>query len=295
MLKIFTATILVAASIAHADRMFAVDSANDGLYVFDTQTGEIVRIVGRLSDDPTRFTTPTSMAVAPYGGIYIINNSPASDEGLSRVNPFTGRATHIGGDAFGSLSFGPEGQLYGIAPGRVLGTVDVATGIATPVGTDILPSNVFGLDFNRADGNLYAVTSPGAGAVPELVAVKPSNGNIVSIVSLSEPIVGSVPSSLVFESDGTLIMTSQTRRVWEIDPATGLMTLRVALGEAEPQGLDSIPCPADFNGDGSPDIFDFLAFQNAFDRGNPGADYDADGQLTLFDFLAFQNAFDAGC
>lgn len=54
-------------------------------------------------------------------------------------------------------------------------------------------------------------------------------------------------------------------------------------------------CLADFDGDGALTLFDFLAFQNAFDAGNPTADCDGDGALTLFDFLCFQNAFDAGC
>ncbi len=54
-------------------------------------------------------------------------------------------------------------------------------------------------------------------------------------------------------------------------------------------------CAADFDGDGSLTIFDFLAFQNAFDAGEATADFDGDGSLTIFDFLAFQNAFDAGC
>jgi hypothetical protein len=56
-----------------------------------------------------------------------------------------------------------------------------------------------------------------------------------------------------------------------------------------------IGCRADFDADGTLTIFDFLAFQNAFDAGDPIADFDADGELTLFDFLAFQNEFDAGC
>ena len=54
-------------------------------------------------------------------------------------------------------------------------------------------------------------------------------------------------------------------------------------------------CRADFDGDGQLTIFDFLAFQNAFDAGDPLADFDGDGSLTIFDFLAFQNEFDAGC
>ncbi|MEO1278495.1 MAG: GC-type dockerin domain-anchored protein [Planctomycetota bacterium] len=54
-------------------------------------------------------------------------------------------------------------------------------------------------------------------------------------------------------------------------------------------------CPADFNGDGSINIFDFLEFQNSFDAQDSCADMDDDGSFTIFDFLAFQNLFDAGC
>lgn len=56
-----------------------------------------------------------------------------------------------------------------------------------------------------------------------------------------------------------------------------------------------VACRADIDGDGSLTIFDFLAFQNAFDAGDLLADFDGDGSLTIFDFLAFQNEFDAGC
>ena len=59
--------------------------------------------------------------------------------------------------------------------------------------------------------------------------------------------------------------------------------------------LRIVACRADFNGDGMADLFDFLAFLNAFDAGEILADFDFDGELTVFDFLAFQNRFDAGC
>ncbi|MFI4882697.1 MAG: GC-type dockerin domain-anchored protein [Phycisphaerales bacterium JB064] len=54
-------------------------------------------------------------------------------------------------------------------------------------------------------------------------------------------------------------------------------------------------CYADLDGDGQLTIFDFLAYQNLFDAGDPDADCDEDGSLTIFDFLCYQNAFDAGC
>ena len=60
-------------------------------------------------------------------------------------------------------------------------------------------------------------------------------------------------------------------------------------------GCADTSCYADFDGDGSLTIFDFLAYQNAFDAGDLAADCDEDGSLTIFDFLCFQNGFDAGC
>lgn len=54
-------------------------------------------------------------------------------------------------------------------------------------------------------------------------------------------------------------------------------------------------CPADFDGDGTLTLFDFLAFQTAFDAGEPSADFDGNGIIDMFDILAFQTAFQAGC
>jgi hypothetical protein len=61
------------------------------------------------------------------------------------------------------------------------------------------------------------------------------------------------------------------------------------------QGCPPEACRADFDGDGELTIFDFLAFQSAFDLGDPAADLDDDGALTIFDFLEFQTQFTLGC
>jgi hypothetical protein len=73
-------------------------------------------------------------------------------------------------------------------------------------------------------------------------------------------------------------ITNGTEPTLIIDPARvtdmGLYSLRVTAG---PDELTSDaaklavfnPCPGDFDGDGALTIFDFLAFQNAFDAGCP--------------------------
>jgi hypothetical protein len=58
-------------------------------------------------------------------------------------------------------------------------------------------------------------------------------------------------------------------------------------------------CPADFNGDGFLDFFDYDDFVNCFETGAcpPGrsADFNGDGFADFFDYDAFVAAFEAGC
>jgi hypothetical protein len=60
-------------------------------------------------------------------------------------------------------------------------------------------------------------------------------------------------------------------------------------------GAARVACYPDFTADGALDLFDFLAYVNAFYAQDPAADCTADGALDLFDFLCFVNAFNAGC
>ena len=55
------------------------------------------------------------------------------------------------------------------------------------------------------------------------------------------------------------------------------------------------PCPADFNGDGQVDFFDYLDFVQAFSTEDPAADFNGDGQVDFFDYLDFVQAFSEGC
>ena len=283
-------------SIALADNMYAVDASSDRLYIFDSVTGETITALGLLDDDPGRYTTPVSMAVtADRSGIFIINNSPASDAGLSKLDPITGKASHIGGNVFSPIAFGPADRLYGIEGTNRLGVVSLDTGIIISLGGDVLP-RLFGLDYNPADGLLYGITgAPSSATGPKLLKLDPANGTVVGSVQLTSPLIGSAPGSIAFEEGGTLVMTDLARVLWEVDITTGAMTMRASGLTHTPQGLGLAPCRPDLNGDGRLDIFDFLAFQNAFSSGDRRADFDGDGSLTIFDFLAFQNEFEHGC
>ena len=58
----------------------------------------------------------------------------------------------------------------------------------------------------------------------------------------------------------------------------------------------TVTCPADFNGDGFLDFFDYNDFVTAFETGGGlEADFNGDGFVDFFDYLDFVTAFEAGC
>jgi hypothetical protein len=78
-----------------------------------------------------------------------------------------------------------------------------------------------------------------------------------------------------------------------VDPGADMVVQAIA-------GIDDVDivftsCYADFNADGSLNILDFVAFQNAFVGVDPQADCDGSGMLNILDFVCFQNAFSGGC
>lgn len=54
-------------------------------------------------------------------------------------------------------------------------------------------------------------------------------------------------------------------------------------------------CYADFNGDCTLNILDFVAYSNAFVGDDPTADCNGDGQMNILDFVCFQVKFQSGC
>ncbi|MCC5823666.1 MAG: proprotein convertase P-domain-containing protein [Phycisphaerales bacterium] len=87
-------------------------------------------------------------------------------------------------------------------------------------------------------------------------------------------------------------------------PASGTWLLRLydlqsydvgTLTQACLQITTAPACPADINGDGKLNFFDFAAFITLFNAGDPAADINGDGELNFFDVAAYLNLFNAGC
>ena len=55
------------------------------------------------------------------------------------------------------------------------------------------------------------------------------------------------------------------------------------------------PCTGDFNGDNFIDFFDYAAFVERYELGDPDADFNTAGFVDFFDSAAFVEAFESGC
>jgi hypothetical protein len=256
-LALVTGITLAASAPCGAEVVWGVDANVDALYTLDLVTG-MATTVGPLHPDPDRYTTPVAMAVRPGDGmIFVNNNSPASDDGLSTVDPDTGLATFIGGSYIdGALAFDDADNLYAADSTGALATVDQANGDPTPLGGPSLP-RLFGLDHNPVDGLLYGIT--GSASALDLLVIDPSNGALLDTRPLDTALGGSAAGTLLFDSSGTLhgTVNAASDNLYEIDPATGAVSnIRTADNSAQGLGirgpapsLDIKPgsCPNSFN------------------------------------------------
>ena len=189
---------------------------------------------------------------------------------LAPLDPFAS-----GADA--AVDRNASGLIVGQARlgGRSRATVWNGAGVPLDVGTVLGPTTSSSLAAVNEGGVAVGSSSLGAivwdegGGAAVLETLVDDTGNGWNLVAAQD-----------VNADGTIIGNG-------LSPSTALRGF--ALVSA------GLRCLADLDGDGSLTIFDFLAFQNLFDSGDPRADFDGDGSLTIFDFLAFQNAFDAGC
>lgn len=172
-------------------------------------------------------------------------------------------------------SYGPTGPTTGgfdvIVPGVINGTLDIA---GSPVGLPMVPATLaLSGEVTQFDDSIRI----------HATAILGGDARGAGGQAWSAPIELPVP-----DGGGSVagLLASAT-----IDRITAAFEL--SFGDFAAQSVN--PCPADCNGDGTLDIFDFLCFQGVFASGSLEADCDADGELTVFDFLCYLDAFEAGC
>lgn len=214
---------------------YAVDANMDGLYTINIDTGEVADI-GPLFPDPDRFTTPVSMAINPRTQeIFVINNSPIRDAGLSRVDPATGLATFVGPTQVSDAIAFANGILFGQGVGNRLVTVNTTTGATTDLDGDSVPV-LYGLDYNTTDGFLYGITGDVNGQ-SELLRISTA-GELLATLPLSDNI-GSVPGSVAYVDAGRLIVSNLADQLFDVDPTNGVVSNQRPV-ERAPQGMGLI-------------------------------------------------------
>jgi hypothetical protein len=258
--------------------------ATNELYIIDLRTGAIVENLGTRADCDFeglelvegRLYGSTEVSATTPGLVYDITEAPGS-----ALGPAVRRS---GVDH--ELSLDPTtGTLYALNGAESamilhtwLYTIDLADGSPTLVGesgfyADSLAINEHGEGF-AVDmifrQLLYAVDLATGG----LTLIGPVASDTGVAISLNQVALG-------FDASGTLWMivggtVSTPTRIYTLDPATGDAThvadMERVTGSAGSliDAIAIVPgeaCRADLDGDGVLSIFDFLAFQNAFDAG----------------------------
>ena len=242
-------------------------ASSGSAYLFNIETGE--ETAKLLPDDPaagSRFGLEVALFIE--GGVALAavsadTNNPDGDTGAVYLFDVSDRANPV--------------QLSKITASDVLGVGDF--GISVSLTSDTL-----------LVGALSGETTL-AGTAYSFDISDPTNPVQTSIIRPGDaiPFARFGTAAALYQSPSDLRVFVGAPTADSGDPVPGTMTTGALYA------LTVSGCRPDFDGDCLLTIFDFLAFQNLFDAGDPAADFDGDGSLTIFDFLAFQNAFDAGC
>lgn len=136
---------------------------------------------------------------------------------MYRTDIATGASTLLGSSGYTSTwagAFHPDGVFYTLINSRQLGSVDLSTGAATPVGPDLSPETLYGLEV-AAGGQMYA-----AGPAGGFYGVNTTTGAFNFLGSMG--ISGLM--DLAFDRSGTLFALAMNN-LYTVDMSTGAATL----------------------------------------------------------------------
>ncbi len=223
----------------------------------------------------------------------------------------------------GSLPVALNGSLSSDSDGSISnykwteGVTTLADG-PSPTANISLPTGVHTITLTVTDDDLatgsdtvvVTVTSnlapvADAGADQTVTDVDSSGSELVSLSgTLSSDADGSI-TTYVWTEGAVQVATGVSPSIlFPVGPHTVTLTVTDNEGRTDTDTVDITvdappSCPADFDGDGTADFFDYDAFVICFEGGAcpPGktADFDGDGTVDFFDYDAFVIAFEAGC
>ncbi|MCX6953872.1 MAG: immunoglobulin domain-containing protein [Verrucomicrobia bacterium] len=207
--------------------------ASGKLYRVNPATAAVT-LIGSLSLGGASSLSVTGLAFHPTTGVLygVTGNESGPTRKLVIIDPTSGSASIAGTLTVGSsdIAFDVNGTLYTWkTQGGPLGTVNLATGAVTAVGTATNGSQGNGLAFTP-DGTLY-VAGPTSGV---LAKVNPSTGALTTVASLTgAPVVGWGPiNAMASNANGVLyaVAADNPGTLVTINPVTAAMTTVGSLG-----------------------------------------------------------------
>ncbi len=210
-------------------RLFATDHIKDSLLLIDPITGEAT-VIGPFGIGNV---TTTGLAFAPDGTLWgafrttvddYLVNIDTSTGGATIVTPITPKHAGRG------VEFGPDGTTLYLVLHRLY-TVDISTGVSTPVGA--LGPGLSAASLALLDNTFYAITNlPDSVYDDYLITIDrvTGAGTPVGPLSLSLPTDPAI-SCLASSPDGKLFGVDYANDLLiEVDPSTGAGTVIGYLG-----------------------------------------------------------------
>ncbi len=202
--------LVLCARVEATDTLYSTGSGS-ALYSIDPGTG-LGTYIGNFT-----YSGVFALAFSPNGTLYAMSNGFGNGM-LDQVNPATGASTHVGGPTGVSgilaMKFAPDGTLYAASLStNMLYTIDLATGIATPVG-NLGFSGVMDIAFD-SKGQLYGLSN-------NLYKINRTTGAGTLFTALSD---GNL-MALTIDPLGRFLATdySGNSPLYQINTATGALT-----------------------------------------------------------------------
>ncbi len=251
--------------------LYAVTAQGDRLYrvSVDVEGSELVGEIGPIAPD----ASVNRLTIAGQDLAYTIDTQNEVLHAIRLSDARVVTSTTLDQPLWVSsraLAVAPDGVLWGVLGGAQLRTIDPDTGVTTHVGAIGGATYIEGMSF-APDGTLYAVSNIGSRFSRKLFIIDTSTGEATLLHELAVDDI----DCLAWGYDGFLYGADANGReadLIRINPVTGMVSVPGNTGIVGVDGMAaaaSCGCRADFDRDGKLTIFDFFAFQDAFDAGCP--------------------------
>ncbi len=293
--------------------VMTVSGGGDVTVGWETKLGDEVGSSGSLTIDGARSTLTSAAAATTVGNfgqgaLTVSNGGLLTTAGLKIADDFPGGVVIDNGSVVDTVGTG--------VGNRAAGTLTLANGgtIQSPLVSVVALGTLSGEGTITGSLANEGLTKPGTGTGALTVTGNFTQALGTLNIELGGATAGVDYDQLVVNGSAALGGTLNVSLVNGYNPASGQFVIvqggtvsggfvaeNLPAGFAISYEADRVVvsiggvCVADFNGDGSVNTQDFLAYLGAWSSGNLTADMNGDGTVNTLDFIAFLNIWSAGC